>query len=109
MAGKTIGVFGIVASLAAAMTCGTVAAGQADTPATTKADVELTQRIRRSILEDKDVSDYGKNVKISSVNGKVTLNGIVGTEVEKQQIGQKAAAVAGPDNVANSLKITPAK
>jgi osmotically-inducible protein OsmY len=79
----------------------------ADEQSNSKADVELTQRIRRSVMDDKNLSVYGKNVKIVSAGGKVTLNGVVRTSDEKMQIGQKAAAVAGADHVVNELQVAP--
>jgi osmotically-inducible protein OsmY len=79
----------------------------ADEQSNSKADMELTQRIRRSVMDDKSLSMYGKNVKIVSSGGKVTLNGVVRTADEKQQIGQKAAAVAGAGHVVNELTVAP--
>lgn len=79
----------------------------ADEQSNSKADIELTQRIRRSVMDDKSLSVYGKNVKIVSAGGKVTLNGVVRTADEKMQIGQKAAAVAGAGHVVNELQVAP--
>ena len=114
MDGKNTAVVGI---LTAVLAYGTVAVVHAGPPAEdgavrqtdSRADKELTQRIRRSIAGDETISAQGKNVKILSLNGKVTLKGMVRTDVEKQQIGQKAASVVGPDNVVNALEITPAR
>jgi hyperosmotically inducible periplasmic protein len=72
-------------------------------------DVELTQRIRRSVTADKNLSAYGHNVKIVSANGTVTLNGVVRTDAEKAEIGMKAASVAGKDHVVNEIKVAPPK
>jgi hyperosmotically inducible protein len=80
----------------------------ADDQSNSKSDVDLTQRIRRSVMDDKALSVYAQNVKIVSANGKVTLNGVVRTAEEKKQIGMKAAAVAGADRVVNELKVAPA-
>ncbi len=81
----------------------------ADDQSNSKADIELTQRIRRSVMDDKSLSTYGKNVKIVSVGGKVTLNGVVHTADEKKRIGTMAASAAGAGNVVNELKVTPEK
>ena len=51
------------------------------------------------------LSTYAHNIKIVSVNGTVTLNGVVRSEKEKNSIAMKAAAVAGKDRVVNELKI----
>jgi osmotically-inducible protein OsmY len=80
----------------------------ADEQSNSKSDVDLTQRIRRSVMEDKNLSVYGQNVKIVAAQGKVTLNGVVRSSEEKQQIGAKAAAIAGKDKVMNELKVAPA-
>jgi osmotically-inducible protein OsmY len=72
-------------------------------------DIDLTKRIRRSVLDDKDLSTYGHNVKIVAVNGTVTLNGVVRSADEKLQIGAKAASIAGKEHVVNDLKVQPPK
>jgi hyperosmotically inducible protein len=73
------------------------------------ADRELTQKIRKSIHEDKSLSTYGHNIKIIAQNGKVTLRGPVRSEDEKNNLQAKAVAVAGEGNVMNQLEIAPAK
>jgi hyperosmotically inducible protein len=70
-------------------------------------DLDLTKRIRSSVMADKELSTYGHNVKIVAVNGTVTLNGVVRSADEKSQIGAKAAAIAGKDHVVNDLKVQP--
>jgi osmotically-inducible protein OsmY len=72
-------------------------------------DVDLTHRVRRSVTADKNLSAYGHNVKIVSVNGTVTLNGVVRTDAEKAEIGMKATSVAGKDHVVNEIKVAPPK
>jgi hyperosmotically inducible protein len=72
-------------------------------------DLELTKRIRQSVMEDKGLSTYAHNVKIVAVNGTVTLNGVVNSVDEKRQIGQKAMAIAGAGRVVDELKVTPSK
>jgi hyperosmotically inducible periplasmic protein len=82
--------------------------GTADAQKQNAADVELTSRIRKSVMADKSLSTYAHNVKIVSVNGNVTLNGVVRTEQEKGSIDTKAQAIAGRGNVINDIKIAPA-
>ncbi len=77
----------------------------ADAQPNNAADMEVTQRIRRSVTADKNLSTYGHNVKIVTSNGKVTLNGVVRSDIEKAEIGAKAASVVGKDHVANELKV----
>jgi osmotically-inducible protein OsmY len=70
-----------------------------------KADVELTQRIRRAVMQDESLSMTARNVKIISANGSVTLRGPVNSEQERTAIGKKAQAIAGPDKVDNQLEV----
>jgi osmotically-inducible protein OsmY len=71
-------------------------------------DVDLTKRIRQSLIADKSLSTYAHNVKIVTLNGSVTLNGVVRSDEEKNAVEMKAAAVAGKDKVTNDLKIASA-
>lgn len=83
------------------------ATATADAQTNNATDIDLTMRIRKSVMADKSLSTYAHNVKIVTVNGSVTLNGVVRSEEEKGAIEMKATAVAGKNNVINDLKITP--
>lgn len=72
-------------------------------------DLELTRQIRRSIVDDGSLSTYAHNVKIITIGGKVTLNGVVRSEQEKAAVVAKAMEVAGQGKVTDELKIAPAK
>lgn len=72
-------------------------------------DREITQKIRRAILDDKSLSTYAHNVKIISQDGQVTLKGPVRTEEEKKSVEAKAVEVAGAGRVINQITIAPAK
>ena len=72
-------------------------------------DMDLTRRIRQSVTDDKDLSTYAHNVKIVTVNGTVTLNGVVRTDDEKAEIASKAASVVGKEHVVNDIKVAPAR
>jgi osmotically-inducible protein OsmY len=85
------------------------AAATADAQTNKSSDIDLTKRIRKSVMADKALSTYAHNVKIVTVNGRVTLNGVVRSEQEKGAIEMKAAAVAGQENVINDLKVAPNK
>ena len=61
---------------------------------------------RQAIVADDSVSTNGKNVKIITVDGMVTLSGPVKTEQEKTNIGAKAQQIAGVKRVDNQLEIT---
>jgi osmotically-inducible protein OsmY len=70
-------------------------------------DRELMSRIRKSVVDDKDLSSYGHNCKIIAQHGKVTLRGPVRSEEERRAIEQKAREVAGEGNVDNQLTVKP--
>jgi hyperosmotically inducible protein len=72
-------------------------------------DRALTQKIRKSIHEDKSLSSYAHNIKIIAQDGKVTLRGPVRSEEEKNNLQAKAVAVAGDGNVMNQLEVSPSK
>jgi hyperosmotically inducible periplasmic protein len=70
-----------------------------------KSDRLTTQKIRKAIMADKNLSTYAHNVKIITNNGAVTLKGPVQSEDEKQKVASEAASVVGPDKVTNELTI----
>jgi len=70
-----------------------------------KADLTLTQRIRKAIMADKALSTTAKNIKIITVNGLVTLRGPVNNPQEREKIVAKAQDMAGVDKVDNQLEI----
>ena len=71
-------------------------------------DRAITQKIRKAIHENKDLSTYAHNIKVITQDGKVTLRGPVRSEEEKNSLQDIAAAVAGQDNVTNELEVKPA-
>lgn len=81
------------------------AAPTADQQKEGSSDRELTQKIRKAIVDDKSLSTYAHNVKVITQHGKVTLKGPVHSEDEKKSIEAKAAEIAGAGNVTNELAI----
>lgn len=71
-----------------------------------EADRTISQNIRQAIVADDSVSTNGKNVKIITVDGVVTLRGPVKSATEKTNIAAKAQQIAGVKNVENQLEIT---
>jgi hyperosmotically inducible protein len=71
-----------------------------------EADRTLTQRIRQAVVDDDSLSTNAKNVKIITVNGRVTLRGPVTSKQEKAAIATKAQQLAGADKVDDQLEIT---
>jgi osmotically-inducible protein OsmY len=68
-------------------------------------DVSLTRQIRRSVIADKSLSTYAHNVKIVTVDGTVTLNGVVRSDQERTSVEAKAVSIAGKDRVVDQLTI----
>ncbi len=68
-------------------------------------DLNITQRIRRAILEDDSLSIYAQNVKIITQHGVVTLRGSVRSTAEKDSVEQKARTVVGAANVRNEIQV----
>jgi osmotically-inducible protein OsmY len=70
-----------------------------------KTDRELSQKIRSAVVEDDSLSTKAHNVKIITVDGKVTLRGPVENERERKLVAQKAIQIAGAGKVKNQLEI----
>lgn len=70
-----------------------------------EADRTISQNIRQSLTSDESLSTNGKNVKVITIDGKVTLRGPVKSDQEKAAIAAKAQQVAGVKNVDNQLEI----
>jgi osmotically-inducible protein OsmY len=68
------------------------------------ADRDITQKVRKSIGAA-EYSTTAKNIKIITVNGKVTLRGPVQTEAEKAGIVRLAKSVAGEASVDDQLEV----
>ena len=79
----------------------------ADQQKNSHSDVDLTAKIRRSIVSDKALSTNAHNVKIIAQNGVVTLKGPVQSEAEKSTIEQRASSIAGQSNVKNEIDVKP--
>jgi len=60
-----------------------------------EADRKLTQQIRQDLMKDNSLSFTAKNVKIITINGKVTLRGPVKSEAERTAIEAAARRAAG--------------
>jgi hyperosmotically inducible protein len=79
----------------------------ADAQMNDSSDISITERIRKSLMADKSLSTYAHNVKVVTVNGHVTLNGVVRSELERTTVETKAVSVVGQGSVVNDLKISP--
>jgi hypothetical protein len=79
----------------------------ADAQKNDKSDLEITAKIRRSVVSDKQLSVAAQNVKIITQSGVVTLKGPVKSTNERSIVAKKASEVAGPENVRNELDVAP--
>jgi hypothetical protein len=70
-----------------------------------QADRDTTAQIRKEIVAGKNMSVNAKNVKIITVDGRVTLRGPVKTAEEKRLIGEIADRIARSENVDNQLEV----
>lgn len=71
-----------------------------------EADRKLTQQIRQAVVADKSLSFTAKNVKIITINGKVTLRGTVKNDDERSKVAAAAKRVAGDAQVENYLEVS---
>jgi osmotically-inducible protein OsmY len=69
-------------------------------------DVTITAEIRKQILDQSELSVNGRNVKVMTSQGIVTLRGPVASEQERDSIEAIAHKVAGVAKVDNQLEIT---
>jgi hyperosmotically inducible protein len=72
---------------------------------TSEGDRTITQKVRQGVVKSSSLSMTGKNVKIITVDGVVTLRGPVKTDQEKTDIAALAQAVDGVKRVDNQLEI----
>lgn len=69
------------------------------------ADRTLTQKIRQAVVADESLSMTAHNVKIITIDGRVTLRGPVKTDDERKNVAAKAEQIAGADKVQNHLEV----
>jgi len=72
-------------------------------------DLEMTQAIRRALLDDKSLSTYAHNIKVVTKAGQVTLKGPVRSDAERKTVEAKAVEVAGAEHVTNQISVAPEK
>lgn len=69
-------------------------------------DLQVTQQIRKSIMDDSSLSTNAKNIKIITQEHEVTLRGVVNSTTEKQKIENIAKQVVHTTkNVHNKLEV----
>jgi len=70
-----------------------------------KADVTTTAQIRKEIMAADNLSVNARNVKVITLDGRVTLRGPVKTSEEKRRLGEIADRIARSGNVDNQLEV----
>jgi hypothetical protein len=68
-------------------------------------DLQTTQQIRKAVMTEPELSVTARNVKIITINGRVTLRGPVRTTDEKHIIEGIAAHFTSNDDVVNQLDV----
>jgi osmotically-inducible protein OsmY len=77
----------------------------AEKQSNSKDDLALTQKIRQAVVEDGSLSMNAKNVKIIARGGKITLQGPVDSQAERNAVATKAREIAGKDKVEDHLEV----
>jgi sporulation protein YlmC with PRC-barrel domain len=72
---------------------------------TSQADLEITARIHKEIMDTDALSADARNVKIVTINGHVTLRGMVANLEEKRLVGEIAARIVPEADVDNQLEV----
>lgn len=72
-----------------------------------KKDSEITRRIRQALMKDESLSTYAHNIKIITINRRVTLKGPVRSAAEENAVLKYARSVAGESRVINEIAIVP--
>jgi hyperosmotically inducible protein len=70
-----------------------------------KSDIEITRRIRRALSTNDQFSVLAKNIKIITINGKVTLRGPVETQQERDAVFSAAQSVSTGAPLENQLEV----
>jgi hyperosmotically inducible periplasmic protein len=83
----------------------TAAKPTADNAVNSDADRELTQSIRKAVMDDGSLSTNAHNCKIIVQDGTVTLSGPVASEAERTKLEQLATAQAGGRKIVNQLEV----
>jgi hyperosmotically inducible periplasmic protein len=71
----------------------------------TARDTEITAAVRRGITDEPSMSVEGRNCKVITDGGVVTLRGVVSTQAEKETIDRIARETPGVTRVDNQLEI----
>jgi hyperosmotically inducible periplasmic protein len=70
-----------------------------------KFDVDLLARLRKAVVDDKELSTNAHNVKIVVNGGRIWLRGPVASEAEKTRVEALVKEIAGGKTVTSSLEV----
>jgi hyperosmotically inducible protein len=76
----------------------------ADNASNGKSDLDITQKIRKAVMDDSSLSTTAHNCKIVVQNGAVTLAGPVKSDAERTRVAELAAQ-AGGGTIDNQLQV----
>ena len=71
----------------------------------TKSDIELAAAVRRAVVAQSGLSIAGQNIKIITLNDRVTLRGPVKDDAERATIEKTVRQAAGKAHVDNQLEV----
>jgi hyperosmotically inducible periplasmic protein len=77
----------------------------ADQQSMSKGDTEITRKIRRDLTKNGALSIYAQNVKIITIDGRVTVKGPVRSVKEERIILKYAHSTNGVSKVINQLQV----
>jgi hyperosmotically inducible periplasmic protein len=77
----------------------------ADQQTENQGDRDLARKIRKSIMDDKNLSTYARNVTVIARNGTVMLKGPARSDEEKSTIEAKAVEIAGAAKVKSEITV----
>jgi hyperosmotically inducible periplasmic protein len=70
-----------------------------------KADRHTAAHVREAIVADTALSTYAHNIKVIVADGKVTLEGPVHSDAERQQLISDVTAVVHPEFIVNRITV----
>ena len=72
---------------------------------TSQSDLDMTRRIRKEIVDQQNLSLNARNIKVITLNGRVTLRGPVNDDAEKRAIQETVQRIAPTAIVDNQLEV----
>ena len=70
-------------------------------------DKAITLKISKRISADRNLSAYGKNIEVATLNGKVTLRGRAVSAANRDRLLSYATEAAGSGNVTSLIEVRP--